>query len=441
MFQIQPDLVIPNTREEINGLPTTSGIYIYYDGSTILYIGKSINLKARLLSHLENAKLDQKEAAIVNQCDHIECIITDSEFKALLLESRLIQDYKPKYNARLKDDKSYLYIKITKEEYPKITAVRRENDGVSRYFGPFPSMRSVEELIRELRRVFPFCTQKKLGKRPCFYSKIDLCKPCPNEIETITDEEQKKRLKKHYKASIRSVIRVLNGDSDLVLKDMYRQLTLLSEAQLYEESIILRNRLHRLEHLIYDQLFVSETAPGYNQAAESVEKLVLLLDEFFPELKTISRIECYDISNTQQKHGTASMVVFTDGLMDKKEYRRFKIKDLALQSDFDMLDEAFHRRLKNKWPMPDLFVVDGGRPQVARVRQVFSDLGIAVPLIGIAKHPDRLVIGIEHLPTIRPAIHNLGFNMIRAIRDESHRFAKKYHVLLRDKKMMEYTKQ
>ena len=129
------------------------------------------------------------------------------------------------------------------------------------------------------------------------------------------------------------------------------------------------------------------------------------------------------------------MVVFTDGVINKQEYRRFKIKNTEIQSDFDAMDEVFRRRFRQSWQSPDLIVVDGGRPQVKRVLEVLEDIQINIPLIGIAKHPDRLVVGVEGMPVIKPPVHNLGFNMIRAIRDESHRFAKKYHVLLRNKSL------
>ena len=121
-------------------LPSTSGIYIFKKNKSYLYVGKSVNIKARVKSHFENAKIDIKESLIVKNSDSIDYVITDSEIKALLLEAELIQKYHPKYNVIWRDNKSYLYVKITvKEEYPKILLVRRENDGKSKYFGPFPS--------------------------------------------------------------------------------------------------------------------------------------------------------------------------------------------------------------------------------------------------------------------------------------------------------------
>lgn len=431
------NLIVKPTREAINTLPTTNGIYQFVSKGELIYIGKSVNLKARLLSHLENARLDQKEAAIVNNADKIEIIITDSEFKALLLESQLISKYKPKYNVRWRDDKSYLYIKVpVKEEYPKFYLTRREQQKNVMYFGPFPAVRTATNVLREIRKVFPFCTQKKIGKHPCFYSKIGLCRPCPSTIANIKDKPEQQKLKREYRYNVRQVIKVLEGKTDLVLTNLYKELKELTEQQKYEEAIQLRNRIYRLEGLIHGKKIEPESMEEYNRSEESLNQLKKILQRYFPELHEIHRIECYDISNLSQKQATASMVVVTDGLVDKKEYRKFKIKDLKSQSDFEMMYEVLQRRFKNKWERPNLIVVDGGKPQVRIALKALRDIKIDLPLIGIAKHPDRLIIGNLDTPMIRPDYRNPGFNLIRALRDESHRFAKKYHLFLRDKKMM-----
>jgi excinuclease ABC subunit C len=142
------------------------------------------------------------------------------------------------------------------------------------------------------------------------------------------------------------------------------------------------------------------------------------------------------MSTFQFKESTASMVVFTNGLSDKKEYKRFKIKNPQAESDFEMMDEVIRRRLKNNWPLPDLFVVDGGKPQVRTVLKVFHETNTTIPLIGIAKRPDRIIIGEGDLLSVRPQLDHPGFKLIQSLRDESHRFAKKYHVYLRNKKML-----
>lgn len=427
----------PLNRDSVSALPATAGIYVFKTGDNIYYVGKSTNIRARVRSHIENAKVDTKEKAIVESSKEIGYLVADSEFAALILESELIQHHKPKYNSRWRDDKSYIYIKVTKETYPKIYPVRRESDGKSLYFGPFSSQRNVLEILRYVRTVFPYCAQKKIGARPCFYSKIGLCNPCPNEIERTTDQNIKKFQANVYRQNIRNIIKVLRGNTDLVLKSLYSKLKALSKGEQFEEAILLRNQIYEFEQLIHLRSFSNTTSPNYNRSAESVERLLILLRPYFPKLEKLNRIECYDISNLGGKDSTSSMVVFSDGLIDKTQYRKFKIKNLKLTSDFEMLAEILERRFNHKtWSMPDLIVIDGGKPQLAVIQDVLKKHSITIPFIGIAKHPDRLVIGVEKFPTIRPAFHNLGFNMIRYIRDESHRFARKYHRYLRNKHLL-----
>lgn len=426
------------TRAAINSVPSTTGVYLFTQKGRIMYVGKSINLKARLLSHLENAKIDNKEAAIINNSDTIECIVTDSEFNALFLESKLIKTHKPRYNRRWIDDKNFLYIKVTVgDDYPKIFPVRKESEKKSKYFGPFSSTQNINEILHEIRRVFPFCVQKKITKRACFYSKIHLCNPCPSKIESLADGEEKKRLKRLYRQNIRNIVKVFEGQTDLVLKDLYKQVKQLTSEENYEEAIKIRNRIYKLERLIHQKLFGPDTMPNFNRSAQSLNSLLELLSPYFSELKALHRIECYDVSNFAGKEATASMVVFTDGLIDKGQYRKFKIKGELLRSDFEMMQEVFQRRFRNIWEKPNLVIVDGGKPQVRIVMQTMQQLGEAIPIVGIAKNPDRFVIGKNELQTLKPMVQNPGYQLIQAMRDESHRFAKKYHTELRRRRLLQ----
>lgn len=426
----------PIKKDKLKKLPTTAGVYIFRHKKEILYVGKSVNIKARVLSHWENARIDAKEASIIGGADRVECIVTDSEFNALLLESRLIQQYKPKFNSRWRDDRSDLYIKITVgDEYPKVFSTRKELMKGSRYFGPFQSVHAVEMILKEIRKIFPYCSQSRIGKRPCFYSKLHLCNPCPSAIEQIKDEVLKQELITKYNKNIKNIIKILNGKTGALLNNFYSELKRLSKKQKYEEAVLVRNRIMYFENLLHRRLYSPDIILNYNLSTESLMSLKELLGKFVNNIEELNRIECIDVSNFSQKKATASLVVFTDGLSDKKEYRRFKIKDLNLKSDFEMMNEVLERRFKRDWKLPDLLVVDGGKPQVRITLQNLLEKGINIPIIGIAKHPDRLVIGNKDFTMVRPSMHHLGFNLIRKIRDESHRFAKKYHVLLRNKGM------
>ncbi|HRN70228.1 MAG TPA: GIY-YIG nuclease family protein [Candidatus Woesebacteria bacterium] len=427
---------IPAKREELKTIPTMIGVYIFEKNGKPIYIGKSVNLKARLISHFEAAKVDSKSSGYVNNADKISYYLTDSEFKALILESELIQKNHPKYNVRWMDDKSYLYVKATiKDEFPKFFITRREHDKNCIYFGPFPSVKIATNLLREIRKVFPFCTQKKITKIPCFYSKIKMCHPCPNVISQIEDPQERKQLTKEYKDNVKQVIKVLEGKVDTVVKQLYLKIDALTKKQQFEEAIWYRDRLYRLEGIVLRRKFDTEYVDTYNSSEKRVNSLQQLLSPYLP-VKKLDRIECYDMSTFQFKESTASMVVFTNGLSDKKEYKRFKIKNEKAESDFEMIDEVIRRRLKNDWKMPDLFVIDGGKPQVRTVLKVLKEMEITIPLIGIAKRPDRIILGEGDLLSVRPKSDHPGFKLIQSLRDESHRFAKKYHIHLRNKKML-----
>ena len=412
------------TRKEIEILPSTIGIYLFKRDKTINYIGKSVNIKARILYHLENAKLDNKERLIIKNSNKIGTIITESEFKALILEAKLIRQLQPKYNSIWKDDKSPLYIKITaKDEFPKVGLVRKESDKQNLYFGPFSSVRMVEKIINDIRRIIPFCTQKKISKRACFYSKIGLCNPCPNEIKNTYE-------KKQYKKNIRQVISILKGNVKVIFNGLNTQLNILIKNNQYEQAIIIRNKIFRFDRL----LNLKEDSEYFlNNNEKSLDEMLINLKKYFPQLNNLDRIETYDISNLGLKQAVGSMVVMKNNQIDKKEYRRFKIKQTGLKSDLDRLKEVINRRLKQDWPVPNLIIIDGGRPQIKAILTIVQNNKINIPLIGIAKNPDRVIVGVEGFPNLFLKNDSKILNVIRLLRDESHRFARKYHLFLRSK--------
>ncbi len=412
------------TRSQIDSLPSMIGLYLFKNNESINYIGKSVNIKARVISHLENAKLDNKERLIIENSNKIEVIIADSEFKALILEAKLIRELQPKYNSIWKDDKSPLYIMITTtDKYPKITITRKPSEKKSLYFGPFSSVKMVEKIINDIRHIIPFCTQKKMGNKACFYSKIGLCNPCPNEIKTSADNKQ-------YKKNIKQVISILNGNVKTIIKDLSRQLNVLIKNDRFEQAIIIRNKIFRFDRL----LNLKDDSDFYkNNNEKNLDEILDILKKYFPQLIKLERIETYDISNLGLKQAVGSMVVMKNKQIDKKEYRKFKIRQVGLRSDFDRLKEVINRRLHQKWPIPDLIIIDGGRPQIKAILKIFESNNRSIPLIGIAKNPDRVILGVEGFPNLFLKNDSKVLNIIRLLRDESHRFARKYHLFLRSK--------
>jgi excinuclease ABC subunit C len=411
------------TRSRINELPNTIGIYIFKKDNAINYIGKSVNIKARVLSHLENAKLDNKENLIINSSNKIEVITAESEFKALLLEAKLIRELQPKYNSIWKDDKSPLYIKITsKDEFPKVLITRKPSDA-SLYFGPFSSVKMVEKIINDIRKIVPFCTQKNISRKACFYSKIGLCNPCPNEIKDIKE-------KKLYRKNINQVISILKGNVKKIINDLNKQLNVYKKNNQYEQAIVIRNKILRFDKLLH----LKEESEYYvNNNENKIKEMLLILNKYFPALKKLNRIETYDISNLGLKQAVGSMVVMKNNQIDKKEYRRFKIKKIGLKSDFDRLKEIMERRLRQNWPRPDLIIIDGGQPQIKAILNIFENNKTDIPLLGIAKNPDRVIVGVDGFPNLFLKNDSKVLNLVRLLRDESHRFARKYHLFLRSK--------
>lgn len=253
--------------KDLQSIPSTCGVYIFYAAATPLYVGKAVNLKARLISHVRNSQLDSKEAQIISQSERVEYKTTMTEFDALLLEASLIRKYQPKYNVSWKDDKSYLYIKINKKElYPKPVLVRRENDHVSIYYGPFTSARVARLLLSEVRKAIPFCTQKKVTTRRCFYAKINLCDPCPNYIEYLKKNNKQEQAKQYlavYKQNIRRLLILLNGRSDIVLETLQSNLQHCIAEGKYEEAIAYRNKLFHLKNLLHIQ--ITDNADSLNR--------------------------------------------------------------------------------------------------------------------------------------------------------------------------------
>lgn len=431
-------------RKMITKIPQTTGVYQFLGkAGEIVYIGKATNLKARIASHFETAKKDPKEAAVLQNATCIKTIATQSDFQALLLEAQLIKKHKPKYNSVWKDDKSYLYVRITKEEFPKVLLARARDlkpNHSGLIFGPFPSTRAAEELIHEVRKVVPFCTRKNISKIPCFHSKIGQCDPCPNLVASSKLLVVRRELKRKYRRNILQVAKIFQGKAEPILSDLKKKMEEESKKGDFEEALILRNRIGRFEKLLTQTLRVKE---DYREPADHLVALRKLLVTYFPTIKNLGRIEAYDISNLSQKEPTAAMVVAVDGLIDKSQYRKFKIKQLAISrkplanlGDVGMLAQVFERRFKNKWPEPDLIIVDGGKPQVRATKQALTIIGRSIPVIGIAKAPDRIVIGKGNLTTIRPPLSDPGFNLIQLLRDEAHWFSRKYHRYLREKQLL-----
>lgn len=409
-------------------IPHKPGIYIYKNAEgKVIYVGKAVDLFSRVSSYFSKSWHDVKTTKLVENIASAETIIVESEIEALILEANLIKKFMPLYNIKLTDDKDYLYIVVTDEEYPKIiTARKKDLIKVKKWFGPYPSATTVKQTLKKLRRIFPWCQNPKGSRtnktgRPCFYYHIN---QCPGAcVGTISKED--------YALIIKRFSKFLDSKKAELLDELSKEMTTLSKAQKYEEASQIKKIIEGINYItaptkITNYLLNPNFVEDLNQ--NSLEELQKALD--LRELPV--RIEAYDISNFQGQEATGSMVVLTNGEIDKSQYRRFKIKITGKPNDFAMHQEMMQRRLKHdEWPLPQLFLIDGGRGQVTSDYEILQKNNINIPVFGLAKREEWLYPP-EGEP-IKLSKRNLGLRLLQKIRDESHRFAITYHKKLRAK--------
>lgn len=421
------------SKENFLKLPSVPGVYTFWKNKKPIYIGKSVNLKSRLNSYLQ-VNLGIKTKKMVSEATDMTYVEVNSDLESLLLESFLIKRHKPKYNIVLKDDKHALYIVITKEQFPRVLSVRKldtNNFTVNSSFGPFPSSTNVKTILKMIRKVFPY-SDHKVGKKPCIYSHIGLCNPCPNALTNGGSESDIKS----YRNNIRNIKLVLSRKFNVVRKSLQSEMNKLSQAQKYEDAVLIRERIKTLDYItqkrINEESFIKNPNLTEDIRAEELNKLQILLSGSGISVPSLNRIECFDIAHLQGVSPTASMVVLIDGEKENSEYRHFKIKQKKSQSDYDSMREIVKRRIKNfdKWDRPNLIIVDGGLGQVKIFYQQLKDLGI--PVVGIAKHPDRLIF----TDGTKVKLTGRVLELVSRIRDEAHRFARRLHHKLLSKSLI-----
>jgi excinuclease ABC subunit C len=393
-------------KELYGKLPQTPGVYVMRGArNKVLYIGKAVNLRRRVSSYFLRAH-DARIETLVSQIKRIDHFETDNAIEALILEAKLIKQYQPPFNIREKDDKSFLFVEITREPFPRVLLVRGTEKKRGMRYGPFVSAMEVRKALKVLRKIFPFHLHKpeQVGtfKRPCFDYEIGLCPgTCVGAIS-----------KEAYRRNIRNIRYILQGKKKHLLTALKREMKMASKTLRFEEAERIRRQIFALDHL-RDTAFIRNDLDVIVLPGEEVKKV---------------RIEGYDISTISGTSAVGSMVVFVNDVPMKDLYRKFKIRTVAKPDDVGMLEEVLRRRLGNDWELPDLILVDGGLGQAQRAKKVLSEHGLSIPVLGIVKGPDRKrndIIGLrpKHIP----------FDTLVAVRDEAHRFAIRYHRELRGK--------
>lgn len=571
-------------QKKLGDLPTDPGCYIYRDeNSGILYVGKAINLRNRVRSYFQaSTKHGSRIERMVSKIRDIEWISVTTELEALVLECNLIKEHRPPYNVRLRDDKSYPYIVITKEAFPRVLFTRRLRKDGAKYFGPYTNSYAVRDTLKLLHKNFPLipCGKSWTGnrdQRPCLYYHMNQClAPCAGLAKI--DE---------YQVILGKVERFLQGKEDDLLVELQAEMNQAAEELDFENAARIRDQIiavHKVQErqkvmsqdqedrdvvavvkddrgaavqilyirhgkLIGQRQFIldgsSETSPGdavqefvkqYYSDSIDVPKEILLpveiaerdivqtwlrqkkgsavtiavpqggeglklvdlaaqnaehaLSAFRKEIEQKeawvedaltslqdaldlpeppTRIEGYDISNIQGTAPVGSMVVFENGEAANAEYRRFKVRyHPESPNDFAMMHEVITRRLRafldndpKFMKLPDLIMIDGGRGQLAAALKARDQLGLTVPMVGLAKKLELIVFptkvrdvelsdqgldrygGYEYdegkesgyeFRDIELDLYSPGLLLLRRLRDEAHRFAISFHRKLRDKR-------
>ena len=424
-------------------ISSSAGIYVFRRGASPLYIGKAANLKSRLGSYFSKAEeRTSKVEKMLQEATRVETIETTSEIEALIKEAELIKKHRPKYNLLMRDDKSYFYVGITKEPYPRIFIGHQPGrnqrakikEQRAKYIGPFTSGSTLRATLKFLRRIFPFCTCIRPHKRSCLNAEIGRCAGhcCTIQIQKSKIKNQKYR--SEYRKNIQRIVAVLSGDRTRLTGRLKREMKEAVRRERYEEAGRLRDAIFGLEDVFAHRQVL--------HAPEARFPWPIVLGRLQSLLKTerdIHRIEGYDISNISGTGSTGSMVVFTNSLPDKNQYRKFRIRTVSGISDTDMHREVLRRRFDHpEWAYPDLIVIDGGKGQLNAALSVLRQFKIRnskfkIPIAtALAKREEILFTAkgqAIYLQRQDPAI----LHLFQRIRDESHRFARAYHHKLREK--------
>lgn len=409
-------------------LPDEPGVYTFRKGRKILYIGKAASLRDRVRSYFSSDLIAGRGSRIVGMVALAKSLSwqkTDSVLEALILEANLIKRHQPPYNVDEKDNKSFNYLIITKEVFPRILLVRgRELFGLSAknyqlktIFGPFPQGGSLKEALKIVRKIFPYrdtCTpceeqKKHRGRfsvllercRSCFNRQIGLCPGvCSGEMNA-----------REYAHVIRNIKDLFSGNFHGLKRRLAREMKAYAADERYEEARIRRRQIHGLEHIRDVSLIKGESRISSGGSV---------------------RIEAYDTAHTSGAETVAVMTVVSGGEAVKAAYRKFKIRS-ATNDDVASLKEVLSRRLAHaEWPLPRVFVVDGGKGQMNAAARTLKEAGIGIPLVGVVKNEFHKP---EHLIGDSRAIAAYERDILLA-NNEAHRFAIGWHRKRRGKLMV-----
>ena len=438
--------ILERIRQKIAELPNSPGVYLFKDAAgRVLYVGKAKTLRSRVASYFQpgadllkgrGPDIQRMIDELVADLDVLEC---QSEVDALLQENRLIKDIQPRFNERLKDDKTFPYLQVTTDEdFPRVGITREPKAGGVKLYGPFVSVNDLRAALPLMQRVFKFRTCKldfdeqsvrEQPYRPCILYNIKQCTgPCSGAVS-----------KTRYAEQVRHFRQFLGSKASQLRRELTAQMALAAEALDYERAAVLRDELKALEGLQKRGLVHEDVQPEafFVDPTEGLERLAKVLD-----IPAVPRtIEGIDIAHLGGGEQCGSMVCFIDGRAFKAGYRRYRIKTHEGNDDFASVREVVWRRYKyagmDQELFPDVILIDGGKGQLAAAWEAFEGLEFRPPvLIGLAKKNEEIFVhgrpGALRLPR-----NDAALRLLQSVRDEAHRFAQHYHHILRRRATLE----
>jgi excinuclease ABC subunit C len=426
-------------KEKVRLLPDRPGVYLMKDRlGRIIYVGKAKSLKKRVSSYFQRGRAravaQPKIRALISLIADFDIHEVKSEPEALLLEGKLIKQWRPRYNTDFTDDKRFLLVRLDPgEELPRFRLTRLRKDDRSRYFGPFAHSGLLRKTLAQMRRQFGILLADSTPtKLPDGAWRLydDVREEIYGGGNVVTADA--------YRARVTAACEFLEGKSREWLAALRAEMTAAAEKQWFEKAAELRDVVFALEETLRRTRRFERGDP--TRPARDAEALRAVQEAL--GLEAPPRVmECFDISHISGTFVVASMVRFAEGRPDKAGYRRFAIKSFVGNDDFRAMEEVVGRRYRRladeQKTFPDLVVIDGGRGQVGAALKAFFALGLnPPPLVGLAKKEETIIFPDARAPLNLPADHP-GLRLLQRLRDEAHRFANTYNADLRSRKIRE----
>lgn len=437
-FDRMPNAGQTNLKEKVRQLTEGPGVYLMKDRfGSVLYVGKAKNLKRRVSSYFQPSRRFRVEqpkiAAMLDLITDFDFLEVRTESEALLLEGRLIKEWKPKYNTDFTDDKRFLHVRVDlSAELPRFRLVRFRTDDEAQYFGPFAHSGLLRRTLQEMRLKYGILLGDAFPKKG------------PDERWQLYDDARAEIYghsnfvtASDYRVRVVQACAFLEGKSRQWLEELELQMAKAAEDRHYERAAELRDIIQALRRTTERTRKFTHAPALVSEAQTALEALQEALR--LPHAPRV--MECFDISHISGSYCVASMVHFVDGRPERRHYRRYQIRTFTGNDDFRAMHEVVgrrYRRLADEGKrFPDLIVIDGGAGQVGAALRAFLENGLEPPaLIGLAKREETIIFSDGRKPLLLPG-HHRGRLLLQHIRDEAHRHANAYNAELRRRRLRE----